>query len=318
MDQKSIDVLIKTMFVSVIIPAHNAAAWISESLDSVLRQTYVHWEIIVVDDGSTDNTGKIVESYCARDDRIRLLTQTINRGPATARNIGMLAARGDYLAFLDADDLWLTTKLEKQVASLQTKRDVGACYTWFETVNDHRQVIQQWKDLRRTFWHNPVDAFALARGNYVCGSASSVMIRRTLIETVGLFDESMRGSEDLDYWYRIALHTSFCLVPEALVQIRRRSKTRSLATERNLLGSLDFIRNARRCAPGAHVKMLREFEIETKCMLWVYNIVSSRRVFRRARFVDFLLYGKQSQLIKRCFRSVMSLNGRNGQTARGK
>ena len=318
MDQKSIDVLIKIMLVSVIIPAHNAASWLSDSLDGVLKQTYPDWETIVVDDGSTDNTTQVVERYCARDDRIRLLTQTINRGPATARNIGMLAARGDYIAFLDADDLWLTTKLEKQVASLQTKPDVGACYTWFETVNDHRQVIQQWKDLRRTFWHNPVDAFALARGNYVCGSASSVMIRRTLIETVGLFNESMRGSEDLDYWYRIALYTSFCLVPEALVQIRRRSKTRSLATGRNLLGSLDFIRNARRCAPSAHLKTLREFEIETKCMLWVYNIVSSRRVFRRARFVDLLLYVKQSQLIKRCFRSVMSLSGRNGQTARGK
>lgn len=306
------------MFVSVIIPAYNAAAWISESLDSVLRQTYADWEIIVVDDGSTDNTTEVVESYSAQDERIRLLTQAVNRGPSTARNIGMLAARGDYIAFLDADDLWLPAKLEKQVASLKTKQDVGACYTWFETVNDHRQVIQQWKDLRLTFWHNPVDALALARGNYVCGSASSVMMRRTLIETVGLFNESMRGSEDLDYWYRMALRTSFCLVPEPLVQIRRRSETRSLATERNLLGSLDFIRNARRCAPSAHQRTLREFEIETKCMLWVYNLVSSRRVFRTARVVDLLLYGKQSQLIKRCFRSVMSLSARNGDAARVK
>ena len=298
------------MSVSVVIPAYNAALWLPDALQSVLRQTYTDWEAIVVNDGSTDGTAAVVKSYSEQDGRIRLLTQAANRGPATARNLGLLDARGEYIAFLDADDIWMPTKLEKQLFLLQAQPDCDACYTQFELVNDGCQPIQNWQGLSRTFWHNPVDALALARGNYVAGSASAVLMRRAMIETVGFFNETMRGSEDFNYWYRMALCARFCLVPEVLVHIRRKYETRLSATKRNLLGSLDFVRNARRIAPASHRRLLTELEIETRVMLCGYYL-GSALIFRDARMAHLLLFGKQNALLKRMLKSLIKLGRRN-------
>jgi glycosyltransferase involved in cell wall biosynthesis len=298
------------MSITVVIPAFNAAAWLPDALNSVLSQTYTQWEAVVVNDGSTDGTAEVVKNFAGRDGRIRLLSHPANQGPAAARNLGMLASRAEYIAFLDADDIWLPTKLEKQLLLLESRPDDDACYAQFELVNDWCHVIQEWQALSRTFWHNPVDAMALALGNYVAGSASSVLIRRSLIKKVGMFNETMRGSEDLDYWYRTALHTRFCLVPEVLVRIRRKAETRLFALRRNLLGSLDFVRNARRIAPASHRQLLAELEIETRLRLCGYQI-ASRTIFRSARLVNLLLFGRHNVLFKKIFRSLMALGRRH-------
>jgi len=296
------------MSVSIVIPAYNAAPWLPDALNSVLRQSYQDWEAIVVSDGSADETDEVVEGYCEQDGRIRLLKMLVNHGAAHARNRGMLEARGEYIAFLDADDIWFPSKLEKQLLLLEAQPDCDACYTQFEVVNDWARVIQTWRDLRRTFWHNPVNAEALARANYVSGSASGVLMRRSVIPSVGLFNERMRGSEDFDYWYRLALQGHFCLVPEVLVQIRRKSETRLSSARRNLLGSLDFVHNARLIAPARHWRMLRELEIESKLLLWGFRI-GSTRILRRARIPELLLLGKQNHLLKRTFKSLIKLGG---------
>src|SRR5437773_7960671 len=298
------------MPVSIIIPAYNAARWLPATLDSLLLQTCSDWEAIIIDDGSTDGTAGVGEDYCARDGRISLFRMPENCGTAAARNRGMLEARGEYIAFLDSDDIWFPTKLEKQICLLQARPDCDACYTQFELVDDWCRITDGWRELSRIFSHNPVNALALARGNYVGGSASGVLMRRSLIKTVGLFNETMRGSEDLDYWYRIALRGHFCLVPEVLVQIRRKSETRMSSVERNLHGSLDFVRNARLIAPRFHRRMLRELEIETRLMWWCF------RAFRKARIARLLfLLGRQHQPLRRTIKSFIGLGGQKSKPA---
>lgn len=117
--------------VSIITPAYNASGYITETIDSIKNQTYEDWELIVIDDCSTDNTVEVVNQYQLQDKRIRLIRAEINGGVATARNLGLQVAKGDYIAFLDSDDLWKPEKLEKQLAFMQ-RHDCILSYTDFQ------------------------------------------------------------------------------------------------------------------------------------------------------------------------------------------
>ena len=110
-----------TGLVSIITPCYNSAAYIKETIDSVRRQTYNNWEMIIVDDCSTDNSVEIIESHIKEDARIRLVIRGKNSGVAAARNDAMKLARGQYVAFLDSDDEWMEEKLEKQIQFMETK-----------------------------------------------------------------------------------------------------------------------------------------------------------------------------------------------------
>lgn len=121
--------------VSIITPCHNSSDFISQAIDSVLAQTYGNWEMIIVDDCSTDNTVEIVEEYLKKDSRIRLIRLGKNRSPAVARNRGIEEARGRYIAFLDSDDIWLPEKLEKQIAFMR-ENDVNLCYASYYVIDE--------------------------------------------------------------------------------------------------------------------------------------------------------------------------------------
>lgn len=261
--------------VSVIIPAYNAARWLPGTLGSVIEQTHQDMEIIVVNDGSTDRTACIVDDYARKDRRVHLLNQP-NRERSAARNAGMRAAQGEYVAFLDADDLWLPSKLARQVACLEQRLECGACYTWAETIDDRGEIIESLADLSRIYWHNPVDALTLAGGNYVSGSASSVVMRRDLVKTVGFFDEAMQQAEDWDYWYRMALRSRFCLVPEALVRIRRHSGGKQTNIESLSCWRLHFVGKARHVAPRTHIGQLSQVELDSQYRLFLYYFRSRR------------------------------------------
>lgn len=120
--------------VSIITPSYNSSKYISQTIASVLSQTYQNWEMIIVDDASPDNSNHIIEEYCKKDNRIKLIKLETNSGPAVARNLAIQEAKGRYIAFLDADDLWLPQKLEKQVAFMQEK-DCALSYTAYETMD---------------------------------------------------------------------------------------------------------------------------------------------------------------------------------------
>lgn len=130
----------ETPLVSVVMPAFNVAWCVRRAIDSVLTQTYLRHEIIVIDDGSTDDTASVLASY---GDRIRVISQT-NRGMSAARNRGIDAARGTLVAFLDADDYWLSEKLARQVELLQRRPEVGFCSTAASVVNPEGAVLNLW------------------------------------------------------------------------------------------------------------------------------------------------------------------------------
>lgn len=121
--------------VSVIMPAHNSAVFISESINSVLQQTHVNIELIVIDDGSTDETVSIVKGLIQKDPRILLLENQKNLGPGPSRNAGIKAAKGDFIAFLDSDDLWLTYKLEKQLRFMK-EHNLSMCFSSYLLIDE--------------------------------------------------------------------------------------------------------------------------------------------------------------------------------------
>ncbi|MGO3741048.1 glycosyltransferase family 2 protein [Kerstersia sp.] len=121
--------------VSIVMPAYNAASTLAASVDSALAQTWEHWELLLVVDAATDNTLAIAESYAARDERIRVFGCSTNQGVAQARNVALDHARGDYLAFLDSDDLWMPEKLAEQVTFME-REGVELCYAAYQRFNE--------------------------------------------------------------------------------------------------------------------------------------------------------------------------------------
>jgi len=125
--------------ISIISPSYNSSKFISASIESVLNQTYNNWELIIIDDLSTDNSNKIIEKYTKRDNRIKLIKLKKNTGPATARNIGIKEANRRYIAFLDSDDMWLSNKLEKQI-SFMKDNDVYLCYSSYYIIDENKNI----------------------------------------------------------------------------------------------------------------------------------------------------------------------------------
>jgi glycosyltransferase involved in cell wall biosynthesis len=193
--------------VSVVIPAHNAGPYLRETLESVTRQeTAFPFEIVLIDDGSTDDTLAQARTF----EEVRIVRES-GRGPSAARNRGIAEARGEYVAFLDADDLWPPEKLATQVAIFQSHPElglvVGDCRIFTDAGSRPRTQFEE-QGLDTEFFGGDVvieDPYArLFRVNFVPTGAA--VVRRTCLEKAGLFDESRRYVEDLDLWFRIALH----------------------------------------------------------------------------------------------------------------
>jgi hypothetical protein len=206
--------------VSVVIPAYNAEATIDDTLKSVRSQTHRHLEIIVVDDGSTDRTASVVKAHAAVDSRVTLIAQE-NAGVAAARNAGWQSARSAFIAFVDADDLWAPSKIERQLdVILSGGPEVGLVYTWWALIDEHNRI--RCKVRGRDIAGDVLEQTLM--GNFV-GHASSPLIRRQALVEAGGFDSGLRnagihGCEDLLLYYRIARRYHFRLVPEHLTGYR--------------------------------------------------------------------------------------------------
>lgn len=204
--------------VGVIVPMYNAAATIAETLESVCAQTYPALDIVVVDDGSSDHCADIVREMAGRDGRIRLVRQD-NVGVAAARNRGAQETAADYLAFVDADDLWAPEKIASQMA-LVAGREPALVYCWFSHINERSQVFPVKYDPQM---EGDVRPF-LARENFV-GNGSSMLVPREIFDSVGGFSSFLReqgaeGCEDYMFAMGAALNYPFRLVPRYLVGYR--------------------------------------------------------------------------------------------------
>jgi glycosyltransferase involved in cell wall biosynthesis len=192
--------------VSVIIPAYNCASTIAETLESALAQDHPAFEVIVVNDGSRDETLSILRQF---GDRIRLIDQP-NAGPPAARNAGISAARGDYVAFLDADDVWVQGKLAEQAAHLDTHADVGTVFTrWhvWQAGDDGR--YQRRPDIESSRVTKEVDTtnsgWLYTRLLFDCELlTTTVMLRHDMLKRIGGFDLSLWNGDDYDMWLRVS------------------------------------------------------------------------------------------------------------------
>ncbi len=193
--------------ISVIIPSYNRAAVLPRALDSVLGQTVLPEEIIVVDDGSTDTTPAILaENYS----QVSLISQS-NQGVSAARNAGITAAKGNWIALLDSDDAWLPTKLEQQIQAISAKPDCLICHTDEIWIRNGKRVNPMQKHAKPDGWIYQ-DSLPLC-----CVSPSSILIHRSLFDQVGLFDESLPACEDYDLWLRLFSKHPVLLVKAALL-----------------------------------------------------------------------------------------------------
>ena len=201
--------------ISVIIPTYNCAEYIAEAIDSVLNQTFTDFEIIVVDDGSTDETAAIMKRY---GDKVRYIRQK-NNGPAVARNLGINTARGEFIAFLDADDIWHPEKLEIQHHYLEEHTECALVYANCSTFTETGLKTAAYDGThRKVYSGNIFDR--LYRRNFI--ACISVMLRKECLETTGLFPEHFdkATSEDWHLWLRIAYHFPIGCIDQPLAKYR--------------------------------------------------------------------------------------------------
>ena len=204
--------------VSVVIPAYNAMRFLPQTVESVLQQTLQDFEVLIVDDGSKDDTARWAAAHS--DSRVKLIPRP-NGGAAAARNTGVENAAGEYVAFLDADDLWQPTKLAKQVARAEADPEVGLVDTWISYIDAAGEPMNSvlTQHLEGDVWAHMIE-YNLVR----CGSTP--LVRRRCFEEVGSFDESFRFAEDWEMWIRISRRYQFAVVKEPLVAYRQHANNK--------------------------------------------------------------------------------------------
>ncbi len=251
---------VKKEFVSVIIPTYNRSAFLGEAIKSVLSQTYRSFELIVVDDGSTDDTREILSVY---KDRI-LIIFSEHGGPSAARNRGIQSCQGEFIAFLDSDDLWLPKKLERQTDFFRNRPEALICQTDEVWIRNGVRVNPRKK-------HKKFSGWIFEKCLPLCVvSPSAVMIHRSVFEKVGLFDEALPACEDYDLWLRIAPCYPIHLVKEQMVIKRGGHQDQ----QSKVIPSLDSFRIKALCKalesgnlnPLQYGNALKE--LEKKCLIY--------------------------------------------------
>lgn len=204
----------KKTSVDVIIPTYNGLPWLGPTIESVLNQTHKNLKLYIIDDGSTDKNA--TENYVKnlKDPRVHYHKKK-NGGQATARNLGLNISSSSFVTFLDSDDIWYSNKLKHQVALLEKKPEVGMVYAFCDVIDGKDKLIRRVSNARRgnLFYY-------LLGGNFISGSASMVMIRRSVLDDVGVFRDDLLIGEDWELWLRIAKHSKIDYVPQYLAGLR--------------------------------------------------------------------------------------------------
>src|SRR5574341_182862 len=239
--------------VSVIIPCYNNEPYLRECLDSVLNQTFSDYEVIVVDDGSTDGTEVIIQNYLPR---VKYLRQS-NQGPAAARNAGIEAASGEYIAFQDADDIWYPEKLEAQVKFMEANPRFAWIYSEMCTFND-RQILQaSWFSDRPT--HQGKVFEQLINNNFI--PTITVMIKKETLLSMNCFDVNLRSCEDKDIWLRLAWKYEIGRLNKVLA--KRRFHSHNLCRDNRLMiaSEVEVMRKLRKMTSDLRLQRILENKI---------------------------------------------------------
>ncbi|MBU2994496.1 glycosyltransferase family A protein [Octadecabacter sp. 1_MG-2023] len=272
---------------SIIVPAFNVSATVSQTLDALLAQTFTDFEIIVVDDGSTDATSKVLSRY-ADDLRIRIIYQR-NRGLAGARNTGIDAADGLVIGFCDADDIWEPTKLAAHIEHFRNRPDVGISYSGSSLINDDGADM----GLAQSPQLQDISAAHILKRNPI-GNGSTAVIRREVFREIAYrpkservrnwyFDETFRQSEDIECWLRIALTTDweFEGVEGLLTRYRINSKGLSANTDQQLAAWERMVTKLSSLHPAffaRHVQPARAYQLRYLARRAISDLDSNRAV----------------------------------------
>lgn len=242
--------------VSVIIPAYNAAGYLPAAINSVIAQTYQDWEIIVVDDGSSDDTRSVMAAYKDRlKDRINCIHQ-LNAGPSAARNSGIRNAQGEFIALLDADDLWLPSRLERSVKELDRDAGVGLVHARVARVNQQGFVIDEPYANHKYLSGRISQHIYTRRAHILC---CTVTFRKSAIDATNAFDETLPAAEDRDLWFRIAQKNKVAYIDEMLAQYRLTPASLTKDAHRMVTSDLAFVEKhyrAGRCTRGERRRAL--------------------------------------------------------------
>jgi len=242
MEQDEGKMMEKQPLVSVIMPCYNGEKFIGEAIESVINQTCKNWELIVVDDGSTDNSKEIIRQYCIADKRIQYIQHKKNKGIPFARNTGIRASKGEYIALLDQDDKWLSNKLDLQLDKFyMSKPEIGLVFGNINIIDSYGCLIYKSKNIKINF--AKINQRDLVRHLFLnCFIPSiTVMFKRKCIKEVGGFDENILwGGDDYELWLRLANKFKFAYINKVL-GIRRLHRNNYSATERMIRGQMQLI-----------------------------------------------------------------------------
>jgi glycosyltransferase involved in cell wall biosynthesis len=241
----------ETPLVSVIMPTHNRLAYLREAMATVLQQDYAHLELIIIDDGSTDGTQAAMHNFHHPKVHYHALP---NRGPAGARNAGLRLAHGSLVTFLDSDDLWEDNKVSAQVRQFQLQPQLGMLATNFKYVDSNRHPVS---DPAKPYGYQIKDFIGDILDIEFPMATSTMMVRRDVFDKVGLFDETLRISEDLDLWVRIGLAFPVAYLDQVLVSIRLHDEHLMRRTPRyQVWMNSAHVLETHRAAIGARVPLL--------------------------------------------------------------
>jgi glycosyltransferase involved in cell wall biosynthesis len=224
--------------VDVIIPAYNAAKFLPTAIESVIAQTFEDWTILLIDDGSTDNTAEVVAPFRQRLGSKLQYIQQPNGGLPAARNTAIRNSSAEFLALLDADDVWLPWRLAESLKAFEGRPQVGLAYGFVARIDLEGKVIDTF-DQRQKHGEGRIAPYIYMRK--VDLPCPTVTFRRRCVDEVGPFDESLRATEDRDLWIRIALRYEVALVPEVIAHYRLSPNSMSTDAGRMLRAQLQFI-----------------------------------------------------------------------------
>lgn len=279
--------------VSIIIPTYNRTDYLDLTIQLVLNQTYQNIEIIVIDDGTPNNNNEVL---CKKFGKVKYIKIENSGGPAKPRNIGIREAKGKYIAFVDDDDLWLPTKLEKQVAVLENNLDFGLVHSCCEVIDENgikkNEIIGRPGSLNVK--HG--DVSMLMMGSWTL-MMPTPLIRKEVVDTVGFFNEQMPAAgEDTEFWTRCSFITNFFYIDEPLAQYRIHSNNISLEKEKYLVLPL-YLRNVLKLQLSINTIDERQYSLllNSLCKMQIKMVKTSfLKTFENLFLLDFFWLFKRN------------------------